>query len=361
MSQRIYDYAEQLADEMSDYLTTHNEKPGMGLCGVDQFKELLYEIAKDLGYDDLNVNTDETVVSHFWMYTDYVRKEAIPDGSWSEHHLTELGKSVMNGKIETEEEKEKKRKSSVFIAGDGSTPTANEYLIKIFDKELKPFFTNEYDFFDTEVSGKAKFFSDVKSDLSSFGGVNQKIANTINLDKECTNEAKEYIDAVVEVVKDAMIYPYHGEWTSYLNERGLLQRSFISACRNGNFSEVRDTVLNSGTDMVAEVTALDNAAIVLSSTSGHLEITKFLISNGADIHAQDDKALKKATLNKHIRIVEELFDNSSDQKKSLKIITRINHDYGDFIKKKIELTKVTSSLNSVEEEVEKVKTKGRKL
>ena len=49
----------------------------------------------------------------------------------------------------------------------------------------------------------------------------------------------------------------------------------------------------------ANIHANDDEALRESAYYGHLEIVKFLLEHGANIHANDDEALKNSTLNKH--------------------------------------------------------------
>ena len=45
---------------------------------------------------------------------------------------------------------------------------------------------------------------------------------------------------------------------------------------------------------------------------GHLEIVKYLVDNGADVHANDDEALRWAASNGYLEVVEYLVDNGAD-------------------------------------------------
>ena len=53
----------------------------------------------------------------------------------------------------------------------------------------------------------------------------------------------------------------------------------------------------------ANINAYDDDALRLASLNGHLDIVKFLVSKGADIHAWNDNALRLASQNGHTQIV----------------------------------------------------------
>ena len=56
----------------------------------------------------------------------------------------------------------------------------------------------------------------------------------------------------------------------------------------------------------ANIHADNDYAIRLASCNGHLEIVKFLVENGANIHANDNSAIHCASSNGHLDVVEYL-------------------------------------------------------
>ena len=51
----------------------------------------------------------------------------------------------------------------------------------------------------------------------------------------------------------------------------------------------------------ADIQAFDNKHLIYTSWRGEIEIVKYLVEHGANIHAQDDIALKRSVLrNKNI-------------------------------------------------------------
>jgi hypothetical protein len=59
-------------------------------------------------------------------------------------------------------------------------------------------------------------------------------------------------------------------------------------------------------DNGANIHGNDDASLRCASSNGHLEVVKFLLENGADIHANDDYSLNYASYNGHLEVVEYL-------------------------------------------------------
>ncbi len=62
----------------------------------------------------------------------------------------------------------------------------------------------------------------------------------------------------------------------------------------------------------ADVHANDDWALRWTSRNGHLEVVKYLVERGADIHAQDDYALRWASRNGHLEVVKYLTEHGAD-------------------------------------------------
>jgi|AntAceMinimDraft_18_1070375.scaffolds.fasta_scaffold03355_3 hypothetical protein len=65
-------------------------------------------------------------------------------------------------------------------------------------------------------------------------------------------------------------------------------------------------------EMGADVHAHNDAALRRASEKGHSDIVEFLIKNGADIHSNDEYALRVASYNGHTNIVELLLINGAN-------------------------------------------------
>ncbi|WP_353848233.1 ankyrin repeat domain-containing protein [Alcaligenes faecalis] len=48
-----------------------------------------------------------------------------------------------------------------------------------------------------------------------------------------------------------------------------------------------------------------------ATATGHLPIVKYLVSQGACIHAEDDEALKSSAYNNHLRVVAYLIEQGA--------------------------------------------------
>ncbi|EQD66250.1 ankyrin containing protein [mine drainage metagenome] len=55
----------------------------------------------------------------------------------------------------------------------------------------------------------------------------------------------------------------------------------------------------------------DDYTLQYSAHNGYLEVVKFLVSEGADIHADADYALRYSASNKHLGVVEFLLSKST--------------------------------------------------
>jgi ankyrin repeat protein len=62
----------------------------------------------------------------------------------------------------------------------------------------------------------------------------------------------------------------------------------------------------------ANISAVYNYALYQASTNGHLEVVKYLVENGANIHANDDIALHLASKNGHLEVVKYLVENGAN-------------------------------------------------
>jgi len=86
-----------------------------------------------------------------------------------------------------------------------------------------------------------------------------------------------------------------------------LNNKFIVAARGGHLEIVKE-LLAAGADVHAE----DDAALRRAAHNGHLEIVKELLAAGADVHAEDDAALRRAAEYGRLEVVKELLSAGAD-------------------------------------------------
>jgi hypothetical protein len=82
---------------------------------------------------------------------------------------------------------------------------------------------------------------------------------------------------------------------------------FINVAELGYLETVK-ILINRGADIHID----NDEAIRWASLNGHLEIVKFLFGKGADIHADNNCAIRMASKNGHFEIVKFLFDKNAD-------------------------------------------------
>jgi ankyrin repeat protein len=73
---------------------------------------------------------------------------------------------------------------------------------------------------------------------------------------------------------------------------------------NNGHLEIVEYLVEHGADI--------NVALFASSEHGHLHIVKYLVEHGADVHAGDDEALHLSSNNGHLEIVEYLVEHGAD-------------------------------------------------
>ena len=83
--------------------------------------------------------------------------------------------------------------------------------------------------------------------------------------------------------------------------------SLIKASRDGNLEGVI-VCLEAGADIHAE----DDEALRWASENGHLDVVRCLLEAGANVHAENDKALYRAIQRNHFEIAEYLLVNKHD-------------------------------------------------
>ena len=87
---------------------------------------------------------------------------------------------------------------------------------------------------------------------------------------------------------------------------------FLNACRYGKLKLAKKHLKNG-----ADIHVDDDCALRLASYYGHLEVVKYLVEQGADIHAEDDYALREASTYGHLDVVDYLKQQIRKQKIAL--------------------------------------------
>ena len=78
------------------------------------------------------------------------------------------------------------------------------------------------------------------------------------------------------------------------------RRTFFNACKSGHLEVVKHLV-SQGADVRANIWAVRYA-----SNNGHLEVVMYLVSQGADVRADDDYAVQVASMNGHLEVIKYL-------------------------------------------------------
>jgi ankyrin repeat protein len=114
--------------------------------------------------------------------------------------------------------------------------------------------------------------------------------------------------SINRLFKDSLDYPY--DVTKYLISKGAnihIENDYVlRKACENGHLETVEYLLKMGADVHVE------GAIILAATNGHIEIIKLLLNYGADIHAKNDKALLLSAKNGHLEIVKLLLDKGAN-------------------------------------------------
>ena len=83
-----------------------------------------------------------------------------------------------------------------------------------------------------------------------------------------------------------------------MQKLALINQRFIKAAQNNQIDELKN-LLEQGADIHAD----DDNALRFAACYGYLEIVKLLVAQGANIHADHDEALRIAAYNGHLEVV----------------------------------------------------------
>jgi len=92
-----------------------------------------------------------------------------------------------------------------------------------------------------------------------------------------------------------------------MGKLSLINKQFIKAIQNNQIDKVKN-LLDQGADIHDD----NDWALRESAFYGYLEIVKFLLTQGANIHADDDYALREAATNGHLETVKYLLTQGSN-------------------------------------------------
>jgi len=109
---------------------------------------------------------------------------------------------------------------------------------------------------------------------------------------------------VLECVKDGVGFCFDENFDS--------QELMITAAKKGSVELLKFAI-----EKGANIHAGDDFPLLMAAENGHLSTVKYLVENGANIHARDDYALRWAAENGHLSIVNFLQDAMKDKRPNL--------------------------------------------
>lgn len=86
-----------------------------------------------------------------------------------------------------------------------------------------------------------------------------------------------------------------------------LNQFLIEACEAGDFDKVKKCISQG-----ADIKAMSDNALRVAAENGHLVVVNFLIENGADVNAGAGYPLSRAAGNGHLDVAKLLIDNGAD-------------------------------------------------
>ena len=92
------------------------------------------------------------------------------------------------------------------------------------------------------------------------------------------------------------------DFSIHANEEALRNSAY-----NGHLEVVKYLIENG-----VDIHARNDYALRLASYNGHIEMVKYLVEKGADIHASNDEALRWSTLQVHLEIVKYLIKKGAN-------------------------------------------------
>jgi ankyrin repeat protein len=91
------------------------------------------------------------------------------------------------------------------------------------------------------------------------------------------------------------------------------QYAVIQACETGNLTELQHLIVLGGVHLIyAPTPGWDAEPIGVASEHGHLDMVKYLVGLGADVHVNDDEPIRVASEHGHVEVVEYLVELGAD-------------------------------------------------
>ena len=128
------------------------------------------------------------------------------------------------------------------------------------------------------------------------------LINTCKIDKKTKKICKEN-NKIENKIRDYLLPEKDIEQLKQKEKDELL----IENSKKGNL-EVVKYLIESGADIHVD----NDANLRWASNNGHLEVVKFLIENGADIHEYEDRPLILASIRGHLEVVKYLVQSGAD-------------------------------------------------
>jgi len=87
----------------------------------------------------------------------------------------------------------------------------------------------------------------------------------------------------------------------------VTNKNLIRYVKKGKINIVRYLVENG-----VDIHALNNRALIIGAENGHLKVVRYLVENGANIHTTNDYALRYSAKNGHLNVVKYLVENGAN-------------------------------------------------
>ena len=95
--------------------------------------------------------------------------------------------------------------------------------------------------------------------------------------------------------------------TNFEISYSLKEKALLWASSKG-YLEIIKYLVHRGTD----IHVLEESPLIYATIYGYLDVVKYFVEQGADIHAEDDEALRWSAKNGHLNIVKYLVEQGAD-------------------------------------------------
>ena len=142
---------------------------------------------------------------------------------------------------------------------------------------------------------------------------NYLILKLSGIDKPVEGDLKFYIgaDKLNDIFIDSAEYG-HLEIVKYLVSQGADIHAWNNWALRGSASNGKLKVVKYLASQGANIHVNDDQVLQYSANNGHLEIVKYLVSQGASIHINNDQALRWGAYNGHLKVVKYLVSQGAD-------------------------------------------------